>query len=67
MNLYHCMIDLKQDAKALTFSIVVDTWMTYLKEAGKINLWRMLRRKLNLASESHRDFYLKLKLTTLRN
>lgn len=67
MNLYHCMIDLKQDAKALTFSIVVDTWMTYLKEAGKINHWRMLRRKLNLASESHRDFYLKLKLTTLRN
>ena len=67
MNLYHCMIDLKQDAKALTFSILVDTWMTYRKEAGKINHWRMLRRKLNLASESHRDFYLKLKLTTLRN
>ena len=67
MNLCHCMIDLKQDAKALTFSIAIDAWMTQLKEAGKINHWRMLRRKLNLASESHRDFYLKLKLTTLRN
>ena len=67
MNLYHCIIDLKQDAKTLTFSFAVDAWMTHLKEAGKINHWRMLRRKLNLASESHSDFYLKLKLTTLRN
>jgi hypothetical protein len=54
------MIDLKQDAKALTFSIAVDAWMAHLKEAGKINHWRMLRRKLNLASENHSDFLLEI-------
>jgi hypothetical protein len=54
------MIDLRQDAKALTFSITVDVWMTHLKEAGKINRWRMLRRKLNLASENHGDFLLEI-------
>ena len=65
MNLYHCMIDLKQDAKALTFSIAVDAWMTHLKKAGKINHWRMLRRKLNLASENHSDFLLEIEVNDL--
>ena len=65
MNLYHCMIDLKQDAKALTFSIAVDAWMAHLKEASKINHWRMLRRKLNLASENHSDFLLEIEVCDL--
>ena len=65
MNLYHCMIDLKQAAKALTFSIAVDVWMTHLKKAGKINRWRMLRRKLNLASENHSDFLLEIEVRDL--
>ncbi len=65
MNLYHCMMDLKQAAKALTFSIAVDVWMTHLKKAGKINRWRMLRRKLNLASENHGDFLLQFKFRDL--
>lgn len=65
MNLYHCMIDLKQDAKALTFSVAVDAWMTHLLNAGKINSWRMMRRKLNLASEAHSDFILEIEVEDL--
>ena len=65
MNLYYCMIDLRQAAKALTFSIAVDAWMAHLKEAGKINHWRMLRRKLNLASENHSDFLLEIEVCDL--
>ena len=65
MNLYHCMIDLKQDAKALTFSMAVDAWMTHLKDAGKIENWRMMRRKLNLASDAHGDFLLEIEVRDL--
>lgn len=65
MNLYHCMIDLKQNAKALTFSIAVDAWMSHLKDSGKINHWRMMRRKLNLASENHSDFLLEIEVNDL--
>jgi hypothetical protein len=65
MNLYHCMIDLKQDAKALTFSIAVQAWMEHLKNAGVINNWRMLRRKLNLASDHHSDFLLEVEVSDL--
>ena len=65
MNLYHCMIDLKQNAKALTFSIAVDAWMSHLKDSGKINHWRMMRRKLNLASEKHSGFLLEIEVNDL--
>ena len=65
MNLYDCIIDLKQYAKALTFSIGVDAWMTHLKEAGKINHFRMLWRKLNLASENRSDFLLEIEVRDL--
>ena len=65
MNLYHCMIDLKQNAKALTFAIAVEAWMTHLKDAGTINYWRMMRCKLNLASDNHSDFLLEIEVTDL--
>lgn len=33
MNLYHCMIELKSDAKALAFSAAVEAWMGLLRIA----------------------------------
>lgn len=65
MNLYHCFIDLKDGAKALAFAAAVDNWMAFLKAEGGIEGWRLLRRKLNLAANSHRDFLLEIELRDL--
>ncbi|KEJ88446.1 DUF6614 family protein [Sulfitobacter donghicola] len=62
MNLYHCMIDLKEDSKALGFSMALEKWMNHLKDAGKIQSWRLMRRKLNLASDQHADFILEIEV-----
>jgi hypothetical protein len=65
MNLYHCMIDLKDDAKALAFAQALDHWMEHLKSKGVIERWRLMRRKLNLASDAHRDFLLEVEVKDL--
>ncbi|MFK7944884.1 MAG: DUF6614 family protein [Paracoccaceae bacterium] len=65
MNLYHVMIDLKDDAKALVFAKLLDDWMGYLQGQGKIGEWRLLRRKLGLASDSHTDFLLEIEVDGL--
>ena len=62
MNLYHVMIDLKDDAKALVFAKALDDWLNYLQGEGKIGSWRLMRRKLNLASGDHRDFLLEIEV-----
>ncbi|MEL7154950.1 MAG: DUF6614 family protein [Pseudomonadota bacterium] len=65
MNLYHVMLDLKDDAKALAFSHALDQWLSYLQTQGKIGPWRLLRRKLNLASDVARDFLLEIEVERL--
>jgi hypothetical protein len=65
MNLYHCMIDLDHEAKALSFARALDDWMGLLQRRGTIRSWRLLRRKLNLASDSCRDFLLEIEVDDL--
>jgi len=65
MNLYSCKIDLKHDAKALAFAQALDVWMSHLQDAGTIRSWRLLRRKLNLASDGFRDFLLEVEVDDL--
>lgn len=65
MNLYHCMIDLDQEAKALSFARAIDDWMSLLQRRGTITSWRLLRRKLNLASDNSRDFLLEIEVEDL--
>lgn len=65
MNIYHCLIDLKDEAKALPFAHALRAWMDHLKDQGVIEDWRLLRRKLNLASEAHRDFILEIEVTRM--
>ncbi|UWQ80916.1 hypothetical protein K3725_07960 [Leisingera sp. S132] len=60
MNLYHCSIDLQHEAKALSFASAVDQWMGYLQERGVVQGWRLLRRKLDMASDNCRDFLLEI-------
>jgi hypothetical protein len=65
MNLYHCMIDLREEAKALAFARALDDWMGLLQRRGTIRSWRLLRRKLNLAADSCRDFLLEIEVDDL--
>jgi len=60
MNFYVCMIDLKDDAKALVFAHAAEVWMEHLKSRGVIVDWRLTRRKLNLADTPYRDFHLEI-------
>jgi hypothetical protein len=65
MNLYHCFIDLKDGQKALAFAHALGNWMEYHKAQGTILGWRLLRRKLNLAADSCRDFLLEIEVRDL--
>lgn len=62
MNLYHASIDLRDDARALTFAHLVGQWMDKLQDAGVIIGWRLMRRKLNLAADDCRDFLLEIEV-----
>ena len=65
MNLYTCMIDLKQDARALQFASALDQWLTHLRGQGHIGQWHLYRRKLNLAADAYRDFWLTIEMRDL--
>lgn len=65
MNVYCCMITLKDDAKALLFAKALDDWMGHLSAAGVIGEWRLMRRKLNLAADCYRDFMLEIEVDGL--
>lgn len=60
MNIYHCMIELKDGARALAFAAAVEAWMGYLMAQGLILDWRLMRRKFRLASGAHTDFLLEI-------
>lgn len=65
MNIYHCLIELKDGARALAFAAAVESWMSYLKSKGLIRDWRLMRRKFGLASGAHTDFLLEIDITSL--
>lgn len=65
MTLYHCMIDLKSDARAISFALALEAWLTLLRNAGRIGNWRLLRRKLNLAGPGCADFLLEIEVEDL--
>lgn len=65
MNLYHCSIDLKNNAKAMAFAQSLEAWMEFLKTAGTINEWRLLRRKLGFVAPDSRDFLLEIECENL--
>ncbi|MBI1392854.1 MAG: hypothetical protein GC152_08955 [Alphaproteobacteria bacterium] len=65
MNLYHCMIELKDSERALAFSSAVEAWLGHLKDEGLILGWRLFRRKFGLASGGHTDFILEVEVENL--
>ena len=62
MNMYVCSIDLRNDAKALVFAKALSDWMDHLKDRGVILGWTLMRRKLGLSSDRHRDFLLQIEV-----
>lgn len=65
MNLYHCSIDLKNDAKAVSFAMAIDAWMDHLQSNGAILSWRLCRRKLGFGAPRARDFLLEIEVRDL--
>ena len=65
MNLYHCSIDLKNDAKAVAFASAVEGWMELLQSSGSIESWRLCRRKLGFGAPRARDFHLEIEVRDL--
>ena len=65
MNIYHCMIELRQDARALAFAAAAESWLSRLQTRGIIRNWRLLRRKFGLSSSSHCDFILEIEVEGL--
>ncbi|WP_261385497.1 DUF6614 family protein [Vannielia litorea] len=64
--LYHCMIELKQGSRALGFATATEAWMTWLLANGHIGSYRLVRRKVGLASGRHTDFLLDIEIPSLR-
>jgi hypothetical protein len=65
MNLYHCMIELRPEARALGFAQACANWMGHLQAQGLISSWRLMRRKFGLSSERHTDFLLEIDIPGL--
>ncbi|WP_187430623.1 hypothetical protein ROLI_021390 [Roseobacter fucihabitans] len=65
MNVYCCMITLKDNAKALLFAKALEDWMGHLRASDAIGDWRLMRRKLNLAADCYRDFLLEIEVDGL--
>jgi hypothetical protein len=65
MNLYHCSIDLQNNAKAMAFAVAVEAWMEHLKANGVIQQWRLCRRKMGFGAPRARDFLLEIEVEDL--
>lgn len=65
MNLYHCMIELRPEARALNFAQAAGLWLDHLAAHGLVSDWRLMRRKLGLASGRHTDFLLEIEIPGL--
>ncbi|MFN3259771.1 MAG: DUF6614 family protein [Pikeienuella sp.] len=62
MNLYHCSIDLRDSAKAMSFAVAMEAWMNALQAQGVILSWRLCRRKLGFGGPRARDFLLEIEV-----
>ena len=62
MNTYHCLIELKPEARALSFAHAVCLWLNHLASLNLVSDWRLMRRKFGLASGRHTDFVLEIEI-----
>lgn len=65
MNLYHCLIELRPEARALSFAHAAGLWLDHLVKLELVTNWRLMRRKFGLASGRHTDFVLEIEIEGL--
>jgi hypothetical protein len=58
MDLYHGWFDLKPGVKDTEFARAMVRYMEHLKQNGKIEGWRLSRRKLGLGPKELGDFHI---------
>jgi hypothetical protein len=58
MDLYHGWFDLKPGIKDTEFARAMARYMNHLKQFGKIEGWRLSRRKLGLGPKELGDFHI---------
>jgi hypothetical protein len=62
VNVYHCLIELRPEARALSFAHAVGLWLDHLAKLELVSGWRLMRRKFGLASGRHTDFVLEIEI-----
>lgn len=62
MNTYHCMVALKDTESTHGFSVASEAWFEYLCAEDLIKSWRIMRRKLPLATGDTTDFIIEVEV-----
>lgn len=62
MNVYHCMVALKDPSAAFGFSAASEAWLEYLCSEDLIKSWRLMRWRLPLASGEQADFIIEVEV-----
>jgi hypothetical protein len=65
VNVYHCLIELKSESRALSFAHSAGLWLDHLTKLQLVSGWRLMRRKFGLASSRHTDFVLEIEIAGL--
>ena len=65
MDIYHIWCDLKPGVSDLTFSDAASAYLNHLLSEGKLQGWRLTRRKLGLGIEGLGEFHLMLEFDNL--
>lgn len=58
MDVYHIWCDLKDSRQHGEFAAAVAAYLDHHKAGGRIESWRLLRRKLGLGQDDMREFHI---------
>lgn len=65
MDCYEIWVDLKEGVRDAQFAAALDSYLGGLKSAGKIESWRLTRRKLGLGAPELGEFHITIETKDL--
>jgi hypothetical protein len=65
LDIYHVWCDLKPGVGDATFCEQLAAYLGHLKDSGRIEAWRLTRRKLGLAPQGLAEFHLMIEVKDL--
>lgn len=65
MDIYHIWANLKPGSSDIQFAENLDHFLSYLKNEGKIESWRLMRRKLGLGPQEFGEFHIMIETQDL--